>query len=286
MMRTPALQSLRRPATIAVLCVAVAAVSATRSWSRAAVGPHAASEPGAPVPASVTDLGAPPAEAAYAEAAEAESAGAPGTESPAATTFVFPVAGHDQSHVISRFGDPRDGGRRPHLGIDIAAPVGTPVLAPVSGVVERTGRWGAGGRVVWLREAGSDRRYYFAHLDAIGVAPGQRVAAGYPIGTVGTTGNAVGTRPHLHFAVHERRDVLDPWAFVAAAGPGHAAAADAATLMRTRLAGAALRSAAGAGHALAVLSRHQQVTVLGKAGGYYRVHYRGRTGYIAEWLLE
>jgi murein DD-endopeptidase MepM/ murein hydrolase activator NlpD len=293
MMRTPALQSLRRPATIAVLCVAVAAVSATRSWSRAPVGPHAATEPGAPVPASVTDLGAPPADARAPADAETPAdpptpAEAPGAESPAATSFVFPVAGHDRSHVISRFGDPRDGGRRPHLGIDIAAPVGTPVLAPVSGVVERTGRWGAGGRVVWLREAGSDRRYYFAHLDAIGVAPGQRVAAGYPIGTVGTTGNAVGTRPHLHFAVHERRDVLDPWAFVAAAGlgPGHAVSDDAVVLMRTRLAGAALRSAAGAGHALAVLPRHQQVTVLGRGGGYYRVNYRGRTGYIAEWLLE
>jgi hypothetical protein len=82
--------------------------------------------------------------------------------------------------------------------------------------------------------------------------------------------------------------VLDPWAFVAAAGhgPGHAVSDDAVVLMRTRLAGAALRSAAGAGHALAVLPRHQQVTVLGKAGGYYRVNYRGRTGYIAEWLLE
>jgi peptidoglycan LD-endopeptidase LytH len=208
-----------------------------------------------------------------------------------APTFLFPVAEAGLGSVVGRFGDPRDGGRRTHLGVDIAAPIGTPVVAPVAGIVERTGSGGAGGRAVWLRESGADRVYYFAHLDAIHVQAGQRVSAGHRLGTVGISGNAAGTVPHLHFTVHEGSSVLDPWWFLVSAvrlaeGPEDAAATDAARPMRTRLPGAALRSGPGRGITVAVLPRGQSVTVLGHAGGYSRVRFRGREGYVADWLLE
>jgi peptidoglycan LD-endopeptidase LytH len=244
---------------------------------------HAEDAPGA--------LGAtsPPtdADAAVADATAADNPPSP----PSATdAFLFPVAGGRLTSVIGRFGDPRGGGRRRHLGVDIAAPMGMAVLAPVAGTVERTGSGGAGGRTVWLRESGADRVYYFAHLDAVDVRAGQRVDAGARLGSVGITGNAAGTVPHLHFAVHEGRHVVDPWWFLVAAERlvGHSARVeplDEPPSMRTRLPGAALRSAPGRGATVAVLPRHQVVTVVARVEGYYRVRYQGREGYVADWLL-
>lgn len=85
-----------------------------------------------------------------------------------------------------------------HEGNDIFAIRGTPVVAPVGGRIERrTG--GNGGNAVHL--FGQDgHRYYFAHLDRFGATG--RVDAGTMIGTVGNTGNAITTLPHLHFEIH------------------------------------------------------------------------------------
>jgi murein DD-endopeptidase MepM/ murein hydrolase activator NlpD len=287
-------------------------VLAVCALTAAAVGPALVAAPGAagtPAPQAQDDAG--PAARPAAAAGNAAPASSPSIDDDAAAAtpgapaadgdmladaansyaFLFPVANATLGSVVGRFGDPRDGGRRTHLGVDIAAPVGTPVLAPVAGTVERTGSGGAGGRVIWLREAGADRVYYFAHLNAVDVRAGQRVAAGARLGTVGVTGNAAGTVPHLHFAVYENRSVLDPWWFLAAAErlagrPAEVERLAAATSMRTRLNGAAVRSAPGRGVTLAVLPRHQAVTVLARVDGHYRVRYRGREGYVADWLLE
>lgn len=115
----------------------------------------------------------------------------------------FPVEGKDQRAIWSFFGDPRDGGRRVHQGVDIFANRGTPVYAVTEGRV-RTNQTPRGGRVVWLQDAHRNRRYYYAHLDEIHVDSGQQVAAGDLIGTVGNTGNAVTTPPHLHFGTYIR----------------------------------------------------------------------------------
>ena len=93
------------------------------------------------------------------------------------------------------WGDPRPGGRR-HVGVDVFAARGTPVVASVSGVVEHS-RGALAGLGYYLR--GDDgNTYYGSHLDKL-VAPAGRVERGAVIGTVGTTGNAHGTPPHLHF---------------------------------------------------------------------------------------
>jgi murein DD-endopeptidase MepM/ murein hydrolase activator NlpD len=287
-----------RGAVLAVgMIVAATGLSAARSWSGAAAGHRAAaSDPAEPQSqthvspqAEAPAVAAEPNDAAEPNEAAANPGEAASNVTPANTPFIFPVAGRDASSIISRFGEPRDGGRRRHLGIDIAAPIGTPVLAPVAGMVARVAHGGTGGRAVWLQEAGVQRLYYFAHLDAIHVTRGQRVGAGERLGTVGITGNAAGTVPHLHFAMHEGRDILDPWMFASAA---LSASADAAVdgkgleVMRTRLAGAALRAAPGRGATIAVLRRHETVTVIGVADGSYHVRVRGREGYVADWLLE
>src|SRR3546814_1348586 len=94
-------------------------------------------------------------------------------------------------------GSPRSGGRF-HVGNDLFAPRGMPFVAVVSGtVVQTTGR--IGGRQVKL--AGDDGvSYYGTHLDGFGASG--RVNAGDVIGYVGTTGNAAGGTPHVHFEVH------------------------------------------------------------------------------------
>ena len=83
------------------------------------------------------------------------------------------------------------------------APRGTPLVAIESGTITRMGNGGLGGITLWLRGRSGDE-FYYAHLDAwaSGLRTGQSVGAGEFIGTVGNTGNARYTAPHLHFEHH------------------------------------------------------------------------------------
>lgn len=119
--------------------------------------------------------------------------------------FAFPVRA-PYSYTDS-FGAPRMEGTRyyhRHEGTDIFAIRGTPVLAVVDGVLEKVGIDTLGGIKLWLRSPGDNWTYYYAHLAgyAPGVANGRRVGKGEVLGFIGTTGNAVGTPPHLHFETH------------------------------------------------------------------------------------
>lgn len=99
------------------------------------------------------------------------------------------------SRFADDFGAPRGGGRR-HQGIDLVAATGSPVIASVSGVL-RDDTNPLGGIAYEL--VGDDgATYYGAHLNQLIAKPG-RVRLGDLIGTVGTTGNAAGGIPHLHF---------------------------------------------------------------------------------------
>lgn len=111
----------------------------------------------------------------------------------------FPVPDVGQRAVQSRFGDPRDAGRRRHEGIDIFAPRSTPVIAVADGTaVARTNR--LGGNTVWL--SSGDARYYYAHLERAAFSGRRRVTAGDLIGFVGNSGNARTTPTHLHFGLY------------------------------------------------------------------------------------
>ncbi len=85
---------------------------------------------------------------------------------------------------------------RAHLGVDYAAPTGTPVRTVGDGVVEFAGVQGGFGNVVFIRHRNNHTTVY-AHLSRIGVRKGQSVTQGQHIGAVGATGWATG--PHLHF---------------------------------------------------------------------------------------
>jgi murein DD-endopeptidase MepM/ murein hydrolase activator NlpD len=115
--------------------------------------------------------------------------------------------------VTSRFSrhrlHPVFGVRRAHLGVDYAAPTGTPVLAVADGVVISAGFSGGSGRLVRLRHAGGYQTYYL-HLSAItkGLRPGVHVAQGEVIGRVGSSGVATG--PHLDYRLRKGGVFVDP----------------------------------------------------------------------------
>lgn len=125
----------------------------------------------------------------------------------------FPVSGKSTSSILSFFGDSRDGGKREHHGVDIFASRHTPVLAPIRAQVLRVGEGGIGGRYVWLYEPKRSLYLYFAHLETQDAKEVRWVNPGDTIGTVGNSGNAIRTRPHLHFGIYIRGPV-DPWDFI------------------------------------------------------------------------
>lgn len=133
--------------------------------------------------------------------------------------LAFPVDGYDTRAIQSVFGAERDGGRRAHRGVDIFAARGTAALASVDAWVARVDTTPRGGNVVWLQPLFGDMRLYYAHLDSQLVETGQFVRAGEVVGTVGNTGNAITTPPHLHFGVYLRRQgrrggARDPYFFL------------------------------------------------------------------------
>jgi murein DD-endopeptidase MepM/ murein hydrolase activator NlpD len=87
-----------------------------------------------------------------------------------------------------------------HKGIDIFAKEGTPVIAACSGFVVSADSNKNGGNVISIL-APKWRIHYYAHLKTIKVIVGELVNKGTEIGSVGTTGNAAGKVPHLHYAI-------------------------------------------------------------------------------------
>jgi murein DD-endopeptidase MepM/ murein hydrolase activator NlpD len=118
--------------------------------------------------------------------------------------FVFPVG--DPHSFGDSFGAPRmmgTGYEHAHQGTDIMAPAGTPLLACERGLITVMGSDVLGGTKLWIK--GESGTYYsYAHLSAFeeGLTVGQVVEAGDVVGLVGTTGNARGGAPHLHFEIH------------------------------------------------------------------------------------
>jgi murein DD-endopeptidase MepM/ murein hydrolase activator NlpD len=99
---------------------------------------------------------------------------------------------------------------RPHMGVDFAAPSGTPVRAVADGVVSVAGWRGQLGRTVRIEHEAKSLASLYGHLQRIAstVSEGGRVAKGEVIGYVGQSGCATG--PHLHFALFAGDDYLNP----------------------------------------------------------------------------
>ena len=120
--------------------------------------------------------------------------------------FIMPARGRISSEYGYRQ-HPMGGGRTFHRGIDIAAPMGSPVRATTDGIVSYVGKRPKAGNMIYVRHSSRYQSRYF-HLSKFEVKRGQRVKQGDIIGRVGSTG--VSTGPHLHFELLRGTTTLDP----------------------------------------------------------------------------
>ncbi len=129
----------------------------------------------------------------------------------AATPSIMPTQGWLSSAFAAMREHPILHIARPHEGIDISAPMGTPIEAPAGGIVRSTG-WEAGyGNTIEI-DHGFGITTKFAHASRILVHQGQRVQRGDRIALVGNSGLATG--PHLHYEVHVNGKPVDPLHYV------------------------------------------------------------------------
>jgi murein DD-endopeptidase MepM/ murein hydrolase activator NlpD len=124
--------------------------------------------------------------------------------------IAMPLEDVSKRAIADTWHAPRGTGRQ-HEGQDIFAPRGTPVLSATNGFVYKIGENNLGGQTVSVIGSGG-RVYYYAHLDkyAPGLEVGDRVSTRTVLGYVGTTGNAQGTPPHLHFGIYGMNGAINP----------------------------------------------------------------------------
>lgn len=128
---------------------------------------------------------------------------------PADTRIAIPIRGLRVQQIADTWGAAR-GADRKHEGQDIFAPRNTPVYSATAGYVIDVGENALGGRTVSVIGAGG-RVYYYAHLAAYGdMKNGDAVTTDTILGYVGTSGNAAGTPPHLHFGVYAYSGAINP----------------------------------------------------------------------------
>jgi murein DD-endopeptidase MepM/ murein hydrolase activator NlpD len=130
-------------------------------------------------------------------------------------SYLFPLAGG--ARFQNDFGAPR-ADTRFNQGIDLFAPLGTPVLATHDGTLVNVGWSNIGGRQEWLRDT-SGNLFYYGHLSAYApvAKTGAAVHAGDVIGFLGDSGDAQGTAYHLHFEIHPAgKWAVAPYPYVSA----------------------------------------------------------------------
>jgi murein DD-endopeptidase MepM/ murein hydrolase activator NlpD len=134
-------------------------------------------------------------------------------KAPAGLMMALPVEGRISGHFGRRRvfnGKPR----QPHSGLDIAAPRGTPIIAPAAGIVSEIGDYFFNGKTIFI-DHGHGLITMICHLDSIGVRKGQQIAVGETIATVGSTGRVTG--PHLHWSISLNDSRVDPLLFLSTA---------------------------------------------------------------------
>jgi murein DD-endopeptidase MepM/ murein hydrolase activator NlpD len=128
-------------------------------------------------------------------------------------SYLFPLAGG--AKFQNDFGAPRADTQH-NQGIDLFAPLGTPVLAAHDGTLVQVGWSDIGGRQEWLKDTAGNL-FYYGHLSAYApvAKTGAQVHAGDVIGFLGDSGDAQGTAYHLHFEIHPAgKWAVPPYAYV------------------------------------------------------------------------
>ena len=132
---------------------------------------------------------------------------------PQVITWVSPFPASAVYHITDGYYEERrEGSGVPHKAIDIAAPLGTEVLAVMDGTVESAGfDWDSGNYLV-IR-VNEDITYRYQHLDSVSVEEGASVKAGDTVAAVGSTGRSTG--PHLHLEIAINGENVNPLDYIA-----------------------------------------------------------------------
>ncbi|MBL4606956.1 MAG: peptidoglycan DD-metalloendopeptidase family protein [Pseudomonadales bacterium] len=125
--------------------------------------------------------------------------------------FIKPAQGpYSSPFGLKRFFNKQP--RNPHSGIDIAAPEGSPIIAPADGIIRASGYYFFNGRTV-LIDHGQGLVSMFCHMSSVNVQLGQHIKRGQRVGSIGQTGRATG--PHLHWSVSLNNARVNPLLFLA-----------------------------------------------------------------------
>jgi murein DD-endopeptidase MepM/ murein hydrolase activator NlpD len=127
------------------------------------------------------------------------------------TPSILPTPGWLSSHYTQSRFHPILHESRAHEGIDVSAPMGSPIVAPASGIVKSVGREAGYGNTFEI-DHGNGIVTRFAHCSRIVVREGARVTRGQVVATVGNTGLSTG--PHLHYEVHVNGKPVDPLKYI------------------------------------------------------------------------
>lgn len=137
---------------------------------------------------------------------------------------ILPSAWPINGRLMGGFGvrsDPFSGEGAMHTGVDISAPVGTPVHATADGIVIHAGWNGGYGRCVII-DHGNNYQTWYAHLSRLDVIQGQEIRQGETLGAVGSSGRSTGS--HLHYEVRIGSTPVNPYRFLARTTASRAAA--------------------------------------------------------------
>jgi len=128
---------------------------------------------------------------------------------------LFPVQGKSKKDISSIYGKRRNplknGKKMMHNGIDIKAPIGTPVIATADGVIAKAADQNKWGNLIVIEHSDGYQTWY-AHLQKFNVTKNQSVKKGDVIGYVGNTGASLGA--HLHYEVHYKEAQVNPINFI------------------------------------------------------------------------
>jgi murein DD-endopeptidase MepM/ murein hydrolase activator NlpD len=196
---------LRGTGAVVVLCASLAGAAFTVMPARAhrEIRDHG----GRTAPPSVHEADGAPPSAQFAALADSL---AHDVENLARIPSILPTVGLVSSQFALRRYHPIFHITRPHDGIDIAAPMGAPVIAPAAGVVVTiTTRSGYGLLLEVDHGRGVVTRY--GHLSRVVVRMGQAVTRGQLLANVGSSG--ISTGPHLHYEIRVAGEVVDPLIF-------------------------------------------------------------------------